>query len=181
MATEKFEEQMKFLKEHGYNNITPKEVMYYINNECNLPNKSFIVTIDDGSVSSYYEALPILEKYGFKSLIFVISGRIEQKTVSQDTNVESIYFLGKDKLDEMNHFYPLMTIGSHSEKFHDLVDGQIPALTTKYEEILEDVKLSREKLYNTVYFAYPFGVSTDNYKKALKSAGYKSFYFQRQS
>ena len=174
MATEKFEEQMKYLKENGYKSISPSQIECYLQNKCKIPQKAFIVTIDDGNISSYYEALPILEKYDFYSINFVISGRIENNSyVLDDTDKSIYYFLGNDLIADINKNHPKMIIGSHSHQMHsNNQNGKKMFETKNYEELLEDAKTSYNLLNETRYMAYPFGAQNENYQKAVKEAGF---------
>ena len=174
MATEKFEEQMKYLKDNNYTSIEPEKIECYIKKECTIPDKSFVVTIDDGNISSYYEALPILEKYGFNSINFIISGRIEETSKDlKNYDLGVFYYLGKDLLNDINDNHKTMIIASHSDNLHGLNENNNKLYTTKnYEELLIDAVNSKQKLFNALYYAYPFGETNDTYKKSVEDAGY---------
>ncbi|MBR1413878.1 MAG: polysaccharide deacetylase family protein [Bacilli bacterium] len=170
ISVEQFDKQMKYLKDNGYKSITPDKIICYIDNKCEVDNKSFLITMDDGNISSYYKALPILEKYGFDSINFVISSRINETT--HDWAENEFYFLGQDKIDEILKKHPSMIIGSHTDNMHDLVDGRNPIELKNYEEVINDLKLSRKLLNNTKYLAYPFGTKDEKYTKAAKEVGF---------
>ena len=175
LETEKFKQQMKYLKENNYISITPDKIECYINKKCDIPKKAFIVTIDDGNISSYYEALPILEKYGFNSINFIIGSRIGTKTIKLlDSNLNKFNFLGEDTINDIIDNHPSMTIGSHSDSLHGIDEnGKQLYLTKTYEELLYDAEVSSKKLNNTKYMAYPFGGTNKDYQEALKNAKYK--------
>ena len=52
--------------------------------EKNLPEKSFLLTFDDGRKDSYYPVDPILKALDYRAIMFVISGRSlgDEKEVS---------------------------------------------------------------------------------------------------
>lgn len=179
MSTEQFEEQMKYLYNNGYKSIDVDSIICYINDECNVPKKSFLVTIDDGNISSYYEALPILEKYNFKSINFIIGDRIgDTSKVLDESDKSKYYFLGRDLLEEIKNNHPLMTIGTHSYGLHNSIDGVKLVYTSSNEELIRDAKLAKEALYNASINAYPFGTYTEDYIEVLKKEGYSlSFTF----
>lgn len=172
MSTEKFEEQIKYLAKNGYNSLKPDEIICYIEGKCKIPKKSYIVTIDDGNISSYYEALPILEKYNVNSINFIIVSRVGEK--SSKLNPPKYNFVGEDILKKIESNSKTMTIGSHSYGLHDLIDGQNPINVLSYDKILGDVKKSKDFLNNTKFYAYPFGNKNETYEKAIKEAGYKA-------
>lgn len=179
MSTEQFEEQMKYLYNNGYKSIDVDSIICYINDECNVPKKSFLVTIDDGNISSYYEALPILEKYNFKSINFIIGDRIgDTSKVLDESDKSKYYFLGRDLLEEIKNNHSLMTIGTHSYGLHNSIDGVKLVYTSSNEELIRDAKLAKEALYNASINAYPFGTYTEDYIEVLKKEGYSlSFTF----
>ncbi len=67
----KFEEQIKYLSENGYKSISLDEYTNSVRNKKPFPPKSIIITFDDGYLSNYLYAYPILKKYGFTAVIFV--------------------------------------------------------------------------------------------------------------
>lgn len=169
ISTEKFEEQLKYLKNNKYESITPEQLKCYLEKKCKIPKKAFMITIDDGNISTYYKALPLLRKYNFDSIAFVITSRMYEFT--EDWNPSNYNFLGKDKIDEINNS-KIMRIGSHSDSLHDLIDGKNPIDVKSYNEIVSDVKKSKEILKTNIY-AYPFGIQNEKYVSALKEAGYE--------
>ena len=169
ISVENFEEQLKYLKEHNYNSISIEQLECYMKNECEMPEKAVLITIDDGNISSYYKALPILEKYKFNSAVFVINSRTNK--ITEECTAETFCFLGEDLLTDIRENHPSMVIGSHSNKLHDIIDGTNPIDILNEDELYEDVKTAKDNL-NTTYYAYPFGRYNDKIINALKKAGY---------
>ena len=80
-----FEDQMKYLSENNYYQPTWDELIDYVDGKTTLPEKSVIVTADDGNPSFFELAVPICQKYNIitkdKSMSMTlpyrpISGRI---------------------------------------------------------------------------------------------------------
>jgi hypothetical protein len=71
MPKETFESQMRYLKENGYHVITAEDLAAFLEYRQGLPQKSVLVTMDDGYRSVYNIAYPILNKYGFKATLFI--------------------------------------------------------------------------------------------------------------
>ena len=69
---EKFREQMKFLKDNGYNTLTLTELSDLFTKNIPVPKKSVVLTFDDGYVDNYTNALPILKEFGIKATVFVM-------------------------------------------------------------------------------------------------------------
>lgn len=160
-----FEEQLKYLKNNGYKSLTPSEMLCWKKNECKIPLKSFMITIDDGQKSVMKYAYPLLKKYGFTALSFVISSRIGDYG---EWDPSTYQYLSGDDLKDNGVIY----FGSHSDDMHRYVDDKKRLYTMNYKEIYDDVKLSMEKI-NTKYFAYPFNTYNKDFTKALENAGYQ--------
>ena len=69
---EKFEAQMRYLQEQGYISLFFSEL------DKALPEKSVIVSFDDGFRSVYDNAAPIMQKYGIKGNIYLPTAYIGQ-------------------------------------------------------------------------------------------------------
>ena len=58
-----FEEQMKYLAENDFYSPTWEQVENYIDGKQELPEKSIVITVDDGDPSFFELAVPIIQKY----------------------------------------------------------------------------------------------------------------------
>ena len=169
LAIEEFEKQLKYLKDEGYNPITTEELYQWLNGEIELDKKSVLITIDDGNISTYWLALPLIEKYGFNAVSFVITSRV--RNVTPEWNVEKFYFLGQDLIKDIRDNHANLELGSHSYNLHGQVDGKSPK-DLSLEYLSNDVSKSKEILDTEIY-CYPFGGYSSNYIQALKDNGYK--------
>lgn len=84
ITDEEFEEQLIFLKKYNYNPINSAELKCWLEDLCDLPNNSVLITIDDGNVSTYKYALPLLEKYQYNAIAFIITSRVKDITDKWD-------------------------------------------------------------------------------------------------
>ena len=73
-----FEDQLKALKNAGYKSVGFLELAEAYRGGKVLPKKSFVITFDDGHADLYTNALPLLIKYDFKAVVFVITGKVGQ-------------------------------------------------------------------------------------------------------
>src|SRR5690606_30612784 len=72
----RFKEQMLALASAGYNTITEAELLDYLEQKAALPEKPILITFDDGYLSNYTEAFPILKELNMKASIYVVASRI---------------------------------------------------------------------------------------------------------
>lgn len=74
VTPEHFAEQLEYLSEH-YNPISLSEVNQALK-AGKIPDKSVIITFDDGYADNLWNAKPLLEKYGVPATVFVTSGSV---------------------------------------------------------------------------------------------------------
>lgn len=158
ITTEKFIQQMKYLKKHHYNTVTLEDIECYLKNECQLPRKSVLITIDDGFMSNYELAFPILKEYGFNAVVFYMG-------VNYDGHNSNYMDLGTIKKAQVE--YPNIEFASHTYNLHHEED-----YLSNYDIINEDFK-TMHNIIQTEYFAYPYGHVSENIEKALEENNYK--------
>lgn len=164
-TTENFEEQLKYLKENGYNSISSDDLYDWLQFKKELPENSVLITFDDGYTSTYKYALPLLEKYGYNSIVFCTGNVINKSTEFFDPSI--LQFMGFDLINDIKNNHPILKIGAHSNKLHDKSISNY-----SYEQIYKDVLEIKDKL-DTDLYSYPGGHYNYNYLKAIKNANYK--------
>jgi peptidoglycan/xylan/chitin deacetylase (PgdA/CDA1 family) len=71
-----FETQLASLQEHGYQSILPSRLVAHQRWGWPLPCKPVIITLDDGYLNVLENAEPLLKKYGFQAVCFLITGMV---------------------------------------------------------------------------------------------------------
>lgn len=155
---EAFREQMSYLKESGYTTLTLDELYDFFINNKPVPNKSIVITFDDGYKDNFENAYPVLKEFGFNATIFVITS-----TVDANKN-----YLTSPQIKELEE-------NGIDIESHTVNHEQLDKLT--YAEQLTTLKNSREYIEKLLgkqkkYTAYPFGKWNDDTIKAVKEAGY---------
>lgn len=188
IGLEEFAMQMAYLAENNYTAMTVTEWM----TAKAVPEKTVIITIDDGYESVYTYMLPILVEYDIKASIYPIVA-----STPGEKNTPGIPHL---TWEQMQHMVDtgLIEIGSHTYDLHFHIDGPVgrgSALVTKkwlselerYEtdaefrdRAREDLALSKELLEENLgievtSFAYPYGRWTDEVEEIGKEVGFKYF------
>ena len=148
-----FEEQMRYLSENDFYFPTWEEVEAYIDGKTELPEKSVVITVDDGDPSFFELAVPIIQKYNVQATSFVIT-----------------YWYGDVAENKENN----ISYQSHSYDMHKAgANGKGVMLSWSYEKMVEDLKTSQEILGGANIFCYPFGQYNELDIKALKDTGFK--------
>jgi len=163
VSAETFDRQMAYLKSNGYTVITLKIFNDFIEYRRRPPNKSVLITIDDGWKSAKTVAYPILKKYGFPVVLFVNTDNIKTKQ-NPDT-------LSWDELKELKDT-GLFEIESHSVTHDDLIKISEEQL---HRELGESKRLISSMLGITpTALAYPYGLFNRKTIDKMKQFGYRS-------
>ena len=67
----RFEEQISYLFNHGYQAITIHDLLACQEGKQKLPPKPLLIILDNGYLSNYLHIYPIIQKYDFPSCMFV--------------------------------------------------------------------------------------------------------------
>jgi peptidoglycan/xylan/chitin deacetylase (PgdA/CDA1 family) len=147
-----FEEQMKFLRTKGYHVITLDTFFDFLDLRRQIPQKSVVITVDDGWRSFYEIAYPILKKYGYPATLFVYTDFILTNSKSQ---------LDWDVLREMKQNG--VDIQSHT-KTHRYLDRRLNGESFREyfevvkKELIESARIIKKNMNIEVkYLAYPYG------------------------
>ena len=132
---------------------TWEEVEKYIDKEQELPEKSVVITVDDGDPSFFDLAVPVIQKYKVPVTSFVITYWYGNRAVNK-----------QEYVDYQSHSYDMHKAG---EK------GKGVMLSWDYNKIKDDILLSSQVLGGANIFCYPFGQYNDLGIKVLKENGYK--------
>ena len=77
VTSERFEEQLGYLARNGYRSLTARELWEISRGSAPNRGDAVVLTFDDGTVSLWTVAFPLLEKYGYHAIAFIIPGCIE--------------------------------------------------------------------------------------------------------
>ena len=76
IAPAEFRDQMKQLKDDGIAVIPMKDFLAWRRGEKSIPSKSAVITIDDGYVSGFSVAWPILKEFGYPFTMFIYTNYV---------------------------------------------------------------------------------------------------------
>lgn len=173
VGLEEFEDQMFTLKRAGWETLTLLEYQKALRGKLAVPEKSFLLTFDDGAKESYYPVDPLLRALSFEAVTFILP--------EYSTNDGTHYYLSQNELiraEESGRW----EIGSHGLDSHYFVptngDGDEGAALANRKwmsdenkletieayrrrvlfDLAESKKLLEEGTDRTITtFAYPFG------------------------
>ena len=111
-----FEEHMKAVADNGYTAVTADDIINYIKKGKDLPEKAVMITFDDGYMSNYEYAYPILEKYGLKGTIFAV-GKTFGSDVYPGTDKKIFTHFGAEEMERMEDS-GVIEVWSHTYDMH---------------------------------------------------------------
>ena len=156
---QKFEYQMRYLKEHHYNVISLDEFILAKRENKKLPRNSVVLTFDDGVDSNYTSAFAILKEFNLPATMFVPTD-----------------FIGKPGHMTLEQLKEMMQAGIEIAS-HSITHRYLPDLNPaeQEEEVFKSKAVLEEALNTKIkYFSYPVGGFTEEVKQFVKDAGYQA-------
>ncbi len=166
VTARQFEAEMAYLKRNGYQVVPLVDLADFLSGDKALPDRTVVITVDDGYKSFYTVAYPILKKYQYPSTLFVypefIGGRLGLSWSQLET-------LQAD---------PLVNVQSHSLSHTSLAphpggenpDDYLARLAVEVETT--DRILSKRLGQRVDLFAYPYGNSSPELVELLQDRDY---------
>jgi peptidoglycan/xylan/chitin deacetylase (PgdA/CDA1 family) len=149
-----FQEGMAMLHAHGYQSIRLSEAAGCLRQRAPFPDRTFVLTFDDGFHSVYREAFPVLERYGLSATVFLTVGTGD----AEDSGGRLPTFEGRQMLSwaEIREMHQSgIEFGAHTLTHRDLT-------RLSAEEVATEMSRSKDRIENSLgtpvtSFAYPFG------------------------
>jgi peptidoglycan/xylan/chitin deacetylase (PgdA/CDA1 family) len=152
-----FEKQLNIIQKNNIKFINPKNFEEELKN--NKKQRKILLTIDDGFLSFYENAWPILKKNKIPFILFVST-----------REVGSFNYMNWDQIKTISK-EDFVEIGNHSHTHEYLVDENNEKIKIDIEKSINIFKNKLGK--NSYFFSYPFGEYSVNFKNIIKSLGFK--------
>jgi len=179
-----FEKDLIYLKDNNYNTITMTQLINYAYNNEPLPENPIIISFDDGYLSTYKNAFPLLKKYNMKIVFSIIGKNTDDFTQIPDDNIDYSHITW-DQLNEMldsgyvevqNHTYNLHCSGKGRlgclQVSKETLENYEQVLSEDINKLQEEIKSYTGRVPNT--FTYPYGKYNDNTISIIKGLGFKA-------
>lgn len=185
ITAERFEEQIRAMREAGYQAVSYGDLTAYVERGEPLPEKPVLITFDDGYANNLTLAAPVLERYGFCGTVAVV-GCSAGKDVYKDTGEpmtphfsieEAEPWVRKGTIHLVSHSYDLHQVperdgtpcrdGARPLAGED--DWQFAAVLREDFEKLSAILPDEEG--QPFVFTYPYGVYSELAEAALRELG----------
>ncbi len=151
-----FKKQLDIIEQEGIQFIHPEDFERSLKEK--KKNRKILFTVDDGLLSFYKNAWPILKEREIPFILFV-----------NTREVGSFNYMNWDQILEL-YKSKNVEIGNHSHSHEYLVE-ESPAIIKK--DILTSIEIFKKKLgKNSNFFSYPFGEYSLEFKKIIKDLGF---------
>lgn len=156
VSLEDFHEQMEYLSKNGYH-VTDIETMQKNPQD----EKQIVLTFDDGDLSNYKIAYPVLREFGFKAYFFIITGSVGKNGIMSWEQMKDLRSHGN-------------IIGSHGMS-HEILT------TMNKDELDYELRTSKQILEKNLgeeikYLSIPRGLHNKLVLRDAKECGYEKVF-----
>ncbi|MFM8561666.1 MAG: polysaccharide deacetylase family protein [Solirubrobacterales bacterium] len=157
VPAETFRQTIADLKEAGYAGVTMEQVHAAWNGGPGLPAKPVVVSFDDGYLSHYEAAMPILRRAGWPGVLNLKTGNIDPEGGIAPWQVKALVAAGWE-------------IGAHTITHADLTTLDAAGLDREVAGSRKELEKEFGVKVNT--FCYPAGKYDAEAEQAVKRAGF---------
>lgn len=197
-SPENFRAQMQWLAKNGWRTLSTAGFVEALASG-RVPKKSVLVTFDDGYLDNWVYAHPVLQEFGQRATIFLITGWVGDGTprphagqpgVPQvPSHKQAMAAAADGKLDaaflrwsEVEAMQAAGTFDFHSHTHsHTRWDHKIAGQAERDAALAEDLAVSRETLAARLgeaspHLCWPQGYFDGNYQRVARAAGFTHLY-----
>jgi peptidoglycan/xylan/chitin deacetylase (PgdA/CDA1 family) len=182
-----FERQMRYLRDAGYHAATMDELVAHVEGRALLPERSVVITIDDGDESVASIAAPILARYGQRATLFMLTGFAGVRGWNE---IDFLDWEGLRRLDRSG----VVRVESHTHRMHTKVRVKGTAVPRFLLECRDetgrvsaasplgrDLRASRESIEQQLgreglFLSWPFGFGDPATDSLAASIGYRGIF-----
>lgn len=186
ISPDKFESDMQAVLVAGFVPVTLKDLVNYVKHDGALPDKPVVITFDDGYLSNYQYAYPILQRLNIKATISVIGWSVGQTTYKgTDRPIIPHFTWGQAKemadsglIDIQNHTYDMHNDGSEPPYRNGMMQLDTESEEDYRQAIIEDLQANKQQIEkhigNTVFnLTYPYGGYSALSEQIIADLGYE--------
>ncbi|MGY3887773.1 polysaccharide deacetylase family protein [Aeromonas aquatica] len=168
-----FEKHLKLMKWLGYETLTFRDLADkgFIH-RLQYGKKYLMITVDDGYRDNLTRMLPLLEKYGYKAVVYIVTGEDHNRwDVEHPTHPDTPVALMNGE-----EIKALVASGHVEIGGHTLTHPRLSRLAPEAQA--HEIRANKERLeqllgHPLLSFAYPYGDLNDDAKTQASAAGYR--------
>lgn len=195
-----FEDQLKWLSRRGYRSLSCDEFAAHLAGEP-VPRRSVLITFDDGYLDNWVYAYPLMKRYGFHGVIFLVTswigdgpvrphlGQNELPPTPAHRECEDLIQAGR--ADEvMLRWSEIIAMRNDGVfEFHSHTHTHTrwdlgPEKADKNDRMQQELETSREVLQDKLgsvseHFCWPQGYFDEDYVRLAQAAGFRYLHTTR--
>lgn len=199
VTARRFEQQIRGLACDGYTSLGAEDFAAFMRGEP-MPKKSVLITFDDGYLDNWVYAHPVLQRYGFKAVLFTITGLIGDGPVrphaGQGKEFPALYSHKESKQrmfgpepdsvmlrwEEIHEMLKAGTFEIHSHTHtHKRWDTLCSSVEEKTQRLHDDLLASRDTLNSRLgrasgHLCWPQGYFDADYQRVANALGFDHLY-----
>jgi peptidoglycan/xylan/chitin deacetylase (PgdA/CDA1 family) len=181
--TDKFEEQLQFLFNNGYQTLIADEIFECLTSSRPIPRGAVVLTFDDGWKNVYTHGFPLLKKYNMRAVCFLIPGLIDNEDLKiKKSNIDergpnSSLLCGWEEIREM-HQSGLIDFQSHSMYHNKVFTSSIidDFYSPYYESFAYNFNIPAYLINQIENVSRKTELGTPIYKNASKFSGQRRYF-----
>ncbi len=164
---EQFDAHLDYLAQAGYQVWSLERVVEYLRTAKPIPDKTVVITIDDGPISTYTQAYPRLRKRGWPFTVFIYTDAIDQRLPA---------YITWDQMREMQKHGGSFANQStrHDHMIRKRKGESVGAWEVRMRADITHAQRRIEKELGTapMLFSYPYGEYNTALAEIVKDLGY---------
>ncbi len=165
MPVKEFKKQMQMIADAGYQTISLEELQLHITGDQPAPDRSIVITFDDGYRSDLTLAYPILKSHGFQAETFIVTSFLNEESGDPERLSSREILQLKDVFGIHSHSHDLHTYEYENNPLSDLLTENLTWDTDLSLQTLEHKGL-KDKTDLDAY-AYPYGKYDERFMEIL--------------
>ncbi|MEQ8953805.1 MAG: polysaccharide deacetylase family protein, partial [Gammaproteobacteria bacterium] len=165
-----FRRHLEYLRDNDFNVMPLDQLVESLRSGQGIPDKSVAITFDDGYISIYEEAFPMLQSFGFPFTLFLSTGPIDENQRNY-MNWSQVKEMADAGVIIANHMveHPYMLDRSAGESDQDWITRLRRELLAAENTIATQTGQAHR------YLAYPYGEFDPAIKDMIAAEGFTGF------
>ncbi len=168
LSPARFARQMRALRALGFRGLSMRDLAPYLRGE--RTGKVVGITLDDGYVSNFDHALPVLCDLGFTATSFIVSGQLGGSNVW-----DASLGIAPARLMNVRHLREWMAagmeVGAHTQNHADLLTCDSIVARAEIVNSRDDLEQALGVAVRS--FCYPYGQYRDDHVEMVRAAGFE--------